>query len=133
MKKFSFMMVAFAIGVALALGVQCSVSYANMPVSEDKVIVSNDDSVFKVAKMRPERILDEYRLFKYDKIELMALGQHDSAVDKEITVGVDGMAQVPYAGNLKLVGLTLDEAKNLIQSKLSKYFKIPEYYIILKS
>ena len=70
---------------------------------------------------------------RIDKIELMALGQHDSAVDKEITVGVDGMAQVPYAGNLKLVGLTLDEAKNLIQSKLSKYFKIPEYYIILKS
>ena len=63
----------------------------------------------------------------------MALGQHDSAVDKEIRVGVDGMVQVPYAGNVKLVGLTLDEAKELIHKKLSRYFKIPEYYIILKS
>ena len=132
-KKLSTMIMACLLGASVAVG-----SYGNMaqaaPVSEDKVVVVTDDSgVFKVAKIRPERIMEEYRLFKNDTIELMALGQHDSAVDKEIRVGVDGMVQVPYAGNVKLVGLTLDEAKELIHKKLSRYFKIPEYYIILKS
>ncbi|MCR5176837.1 MAG: polysaccharide export protein, partial [Anaerovibrio sp.] len=103
------------------------------PVPQSNVIESTDNSIFKVAHIRAERTLDEYRLFKYDTINLMAIGYTDGFGVNDISVGVDGMARIPYVGNVKLIGLTLDEAKTLIHSKLSKYYKLPEFNVYLKS
>lgn len=134
MKSLSRLMIASMIGVAVFIGCHNNISYADTPISEDKVVVTTDDSIFKVAHIRPERTLGEYRLFKGDTIKLLAMGHasDDIGIEK-ITVGVDGMAQIPYVGNVKLVGLTLDESRDLIQTKLSKYFKIPELYVYLES
>ncbi|MCI6484002.1 MAG: polysaccharide export protein, partial [Selenomonadaceae bacterium] len=40
---------------------------------------------------------------------------------------------LPYTGNIKLVGLTLDEARDLIHTRLSEYFKLPELNVYMKS
>ena len=83
--------------------------------------------------MRPERMLDEYRLMKYDTINIMAIGFPNGIGVNDVTVGVDGMVRLPYTGNIKLVGLTLDEARDLIHEKLSRYFKLPELNVYMKS
>ena len=38
-----------------------------------------------------------------------------------------------YIGNVKLVGLTLDEARDLLQAKLSRYVKIPSMSLAVRS
>lgn len=96
-------------------------------------VESNDNTIFKVARMRPERMLEEYRLMKYDTINIMAIGFPNGIGIDDVTVGVDGMARLPYAGNIKLVGLTLDEARDLIHARLSEYFKLPELNVYMKS
>ena len=50
----------------------------------------------------------------------------------DIMIGVDGVAQIPYVGNIKLAGLTLSEAKDVIQARLSRYFKLSEFNVYLK-
>ena len=107
-----------------------------MPRASAKVenaVESLDESIFKVARMRPERMLEEYRLMKYDTINIMAIGFPNGIGVNDVTVGVDGMVRLPYTGNLKLVGLTLDEARDLIHEKLSRYFKLPELNVYMKS
>ena len=131
MKKFTSMLMACMLGTALLAGTPTS-GFCQ-PVPQEKVVESYDDSVFKMAHMRPERTLEEYRLFKYDTINLMAIGHTDGFGVNDVTVGVDGMARIPYVGNVKLIGLTLDEAKDLIHLKLSKYFKLPEFNVYMKS
>ena len=96
-------------------------------------VESNDNTIFKVARMRPERMLEEYRLMKYDTINIMAIGFPNAIGIDDVTVGVAGMARLPYAGNIKLVGLTLDEARDLIHARLSEYFKLPELNVYMKS
>ena len=50
-----------------------------------------------------------------------------------LTVGVDGMVRLPYVGNVKLVGLTLDEAKDEIYAQLSEYYKLPDLNVYMNS
>ena len=45
--------------------------------------------------MRPERMLEEYRLMKYDTINIMAIGFPNGIGIDDVTVGVDGMARLP--------------------------------------
>ena len=110
-------------------------AYAKSQAQEQAMpaIESKDDAVFKVAQLRPDRMLDEYRLAKYDTINIMAVGYPDGIGVDDLTVGVDGMARLPYSGNIKLAGLTLDEARDLIYENLSPYFKLPELNVYLKN
>ena len=131
MKKIA-MLVA---GMLLGMNVY-SAAVDDIPVASAKVenaVESLDDSIFKVARMRPERMLEEYRLMKYDTINIMAIGFPNGIGVNDVTVGVDGMVRLPYTGNIKLVGLTLDEARDLIHEKLSRYFKLPELNVYMKS
>ena len=123
----------------ILLGMNIALAGGNIPGVQAEeapsitAIESNDNTVFKVAQLRPDRILGEYRLAKYDTINIMAIGYSNGIGVDDVTVGVDGMARLPYAGNIKLVGLTLDEARDLIYAKLSPYFKLPELNISLKN
>ena len=139
MKKLSAMVMACLLGATVAVGMPGSTSYAETPVSEDNVVVTNDNSIFKVSRMRKDNMLDQYRLFKYDKIQIISMGHSDdfganttTSTAGDIMIGVDGVAQIPYVGNIKLAGLTLSEAKDVIQAKLSKYFKLSEFNVYLK-
>ena len=127
---------ALTAGILLGINLGCGVLEAAMPIASAKAenaVESVDDSIFKVARMRPERMLEEYRLMKYDTINIMAIGFPNGIGINDVTVGVDGMVRLPYTGNVKLVGLTLDEARDLIHEKLSRYFKLPELNVYMKS
>ena len=133
MKKITTLAAGILLGMNIALtGGNISVVQAEEAPSITAV-ESNDNTIFKVARMRPERMLEEYRLMKYDTINIMAIGFPNGIGIDDVTVGVDGMARLPYAGNIKLVGLTLDEARDLIHAKLSEYFKLPELNVYMKS
>ena len=106
--------------------------------------VENED-VFTVAGLKTGQLTGDYRLAKYDVIVLSVLGfpnglgytTGSSANEKgeadSVQIGPDGKASLPYVGSVKLAGLTLDEATDLIRSKLSRYVKIPEMYLSVKS
>ena len=133
MKKITTLAAGIFPGMNIALtGGNISVVQAEEAPSITAV-ESNDNTIFKVARMRPERMLEEYRLMKYDTINIMAIGFPNGIGIDDVTVGVDGMARLPYAGNIKLVGLTLDEARDLIHARLSEYFKLPELNVYMKS
>ena len=133
MKKIATLTAGILLGLNIALtGGNISVVQAEEAPSITAV-ESNDNTIFKVARMRPERMLEEYRLMKYDTINIMAIGFPNGIGIDDVTVGVDGMARLPYAGNIKLVGLTLDEARDLIHARLSEYFKLPELNVYMKS
>ena len=133
MKKVATLTAGILLGMNIALtGGNISVVQAEEAPSITAV-ESNDNTIFKVARMRPERMLEEYRLMKYDTINIMAIGFPNGIGIDDVTVGVDGMARLPYAGNIKLVGLTLDEARDLIHARLSEYFKLPELNVYMKS
>lgn len=111
------------------------------------------DDIFKVAGLGTGNETQNYRLAKYDVVTMSVLGfpegigysvgytqstSGQSATTRtgsadELMVGPDGYAAVPYVGNVKLAGLTLDEARDLIQSKLSRYVKIPAMSLSVKS
>ena len=63
MKKLSAMVMACLLGATVAVGMPGSTSYAETPVSEDNVVVTNDNSIFKVSHMRKDNMIDQYRLF----------------------------------------------------------------------
>lgn len=45
----------------------------------------------------------------------------------------EGMIQFPYAGSVKVVGLTQDQARNLLADKLSRYLKQPRVTLRVQS
>lgn len=103
-------------------------------VIENGEYIDPKDSVFQLA--RPE--IDEYRLAKYDKINIQVIGYSrgdlgfsgtagDANSNSGVTliVGPDGRISTPYTGVVKLAGLTLDEASNTLSQKFKKYIKNP--------
>lgn len=135
MKNLSKMIMACMLGASVAVGFQGGMAQAEPVSQENVVIVDNDNSVFKVNKMQKDSMLEQYRLFKYDKIQLVSIGHDEfasaTAANNSIMIGVDGVAQVPCVGNVKLAGLTLEEARDLLQRRLSKYFKLSGFNVFL--
>jgi len=99
--------------------------------AEEVEIVAGGE--FQVAKLNPERLLDEYRLSKYDVINVLVVGFPNGIGVDDILVGVDGYAQLPYVGAVKLAGLTLNEATELLTERMGEYIKIPSMSIVIKS
>ena len=102
-------------------------------VLENGEYIDPKDSVFSIA--RPD--IGEYRLSKYDKINLHVLGYTsselgftDSTSDNTsnsgvtLMIGPDGRINTPYTGVLS--GLTLQEASALLSEKFSHYIHKPD-------
>ncbi|BAL82305.1 hypothetical protein SELR_05970 [Selenomonas ruminantium subsp. lactilytica TAM6421] len=99
-------------------------------------------NIFKTASLHRDQLTSEYRLTKYDVIQLSILGfpngigystgSTDSSGDV-VAIGPDGYATLPYVGGVKLAGLTLEEAGEVIKEKLSRYIKIPSIVVSMKS
>ena len=96
---------------------------------------------FKTATLKGDRLLETYRLTKYDVLDIQIVGfstfeSSDSAKSgglSNVTIGPDGYVQLPYAGSIKLAGLTLDEARDLISERLRTYLRFPDLSIIVKT
>lgn len=104
-------------------------------VLENGEYIDPKDSVFSIA--RPD--IGEYRLSKYDKINLHVLGYTsselgftDSTSDNTsnsgvtLMIGPDGRINTPYTGVVKLSGLTLQETSALLGEKFSHYIHKPD-------
>ena len=88
---------------------------------------------FKTATLRPDRLLETYRLTKYDVIDIQVIGLPEGAGMSDIMIGPDGYAQLPYVGSVKLAGLTLDEAKAVLMQRMGQYLRFPDMSLIMKS
>ena len=51
----------------------------------------------------------------------------------DIMIGPDGYVQLPYAGSVKLAGLTLEEAKEVLSERMGEYLRFPDMSIIMKT
>lgn len=98
------------------------------------VIEPTDTAIFKPAAIKSIADYNEhYRLYKYDVISVRIIGFRDAQGLDNIMIGTDGYVNLPYAGSVKLAGLTLDEAKAVLTQKFSKYLKIPDMSVMVTS
>lgn len=127
------------LAAGILLGMNIALAGGNIPGVQAEeapsitAIESKDNTVFKVAQLRPDSMMGEYRLAKYDVINIMALGFTKDIGEDDITIGVDGMAALPYVGNVKLAGLTIDEARAVVMAELGKYYKLSELSVSIKT
>lgn len=100
----------------------------------DSAVIMNetDTSIFKPASIKSLDDYDEhYRLYKYDTISIKIIGYKNAQGLDSIMIGTDGYVNLPYAGSVKLAGLTIEEAKQVLTAKFGKYIKIPDMSIIV--
>lgn len=102
---------------------------ANVPL-EIAAATEYNQSSFVVQK--ESQSVEAYKLSKYDVINLVIIGFPDSAGFSDIMIGPDGFVNLPYAGTLKLAGLTIPEATELLTNKLGEYIRIPSMAVIVK-
>ena len=88
---------------------------------------------FKTATLRPDRLLETYRLTKYDVIDIQIIGLPEGVGMSDVMIGPDGYAQLPYVGSVKLAGLSLDEAKEVLVERIGKYLRFPDMSLIMKA
>lgn len=136
--------------------------YENIP-PQAVVVTGFDSDIFQAAAFNNyENTHKQYRLHKYDIINVSIVGFNNGLRNQntmgrygytsstvngtvnynstlaqtgfnDIVIGPDGYAQLPYAGSVKLAGLTVDEAKDLLTMKLGRYLKIPSMSVIVTS
>lgn len=108
-----------------------------MPVQaaaeDDTQVQLINDGEFKIAKLNTNQLINNYELAKYDVINILVVGFPDGIGVNDITIGPDGYVQLPYAGTVKLAGLTIPEATEVLTKKLGEYIKIPSMSVIIKS
>ena len=127
--------------VALAAGLiwMPQATQANEPApSTDAPYHVVEGGDFRMATTIGDRHGETYRLSKYDVLSVQvvgfnaALGNGAAALDS-VMIGPDGYAQLPYAGSLRLAGLTLDEAQDLISERMHRYLRFPELSVGVKT
>lgn len=110
---------------------------SNMPVRAEVTsdmpthVVEGGD--FKTATLQPDRLLETYRLTKYDVIDIQVIGLPGGAGMSDVMIGPDGYAQLPYVGSVKLAGLTLDEAKTVLMERMREYLRFPDLSLLMRS
>ena len=88
---------------------------------------------FEIASLRRAEMTPNYRLFKGDTFNVLAIGFPDGIGVNNITVGIDGYVQLPYVGSVKMEGMTLDEAKEVLMESLGEYLRIPDMSLLITS
>lgn len=145
---FSRKIIALLISSSLIVGnvtpvfAATTVSVANLPIQ---------------TQVNPQ-LTGEYRLSKYDVINIVIIGFADGFFTDSVTlgdstqqvngqantsksnsnyfndvmIGPDGYVNLPYAGNVKLAGLTIVEATQLLTKEMGAYIKIPAMSVMIK-
>lgn len=136
MKKKYFFLMSFLFAIILltnVLPVSAADSLGAVKIEADSSAMPKEYA-FKTAQLGTHgHLTEEYKLSKYDVINILVLGFPDGIGVNDIIVGPDGYTQLPYAGTVKLAGLTLDEAKVLLKEKLGEYIRIPDMSVMIKS
>ena len=96
---------------------------------QDRYVES--ESIFRTATLRRSPTTPSYRLFRGDSVNLLTVGFPNGIGLSGFTVGIDGYVQLPYVGSVKMEGLTLDEAKDVLMTSLNEYLKIPDMSLLI--
>ena len=135
------------LALAGCIGIMASPTQAAGNVSANAAVVSDmphhvvEGGDFQIATLKGDRLLDTYRLTKYDVLDIQIVGfstfesssnTKNTGLD-EVVIGPDGYVQLPYAGSVKLAGLTLYEAKEAVSERLRQYLRFPDLSILVKS
>ncbi len=113
-----------------------AVSYCSLASAEESKksggILTKDDSAKNEAAIKiAEGSIFDYVIGIDDIITINVL--QPEKLTSESTVAPDGSVSFPYIGNVNVKGLTIKEAEDLIQSKLSEgYMKYPVVSISLR-
>ncbi|MGM9572532.1 MAG: polysaccharide biosynthesis/export family protein [bacterium] len=104
----------------------------------EEVIQVNDSAAlekqFNLNNLDKLGLIDEYRLSKYDVVNICIIGLPEGIGGiTDVQIRPDGYVSLPYAGNVKLAGLTLPEATELLTDRLKSYIKIPDMTLSIKS
>lgn len=95
---------------------------------------NKEPEIFKIAQI--SEVSEEYRLSKYDVLNIVIIGLNENIKKasglNDIIIGPDGYVNLPYAGAVKLAGLTTSEANVVLTEKLGEYIKIPSLTIMVK-
>ena len=129
---FSAFVVAGSVGI-MAPTAQASESTSVSIAGSDMPHYVVEGGDFKTATLRGDRLLETYRLTKYDVIDVQVIGLSDNVGMSDIMIGPDGYAQLPYVGSVKLAGLTLDEAKVVLIERMGEYLRFPDLSLIMKA
>lgn len=100
--------------------------------------------IFETAELRRAATAPSYRLYRGDTVAIKAVGFDSGDADAGdaklsgsgiggFTVGIDGYVQLPFVGNVKMEGLTLDEAKEVLMESLTQYLRIPDLSLLITS
>lgn len=100
--------------------------------------------IFETAELRRAATAPSYRLYRGDTVAIKAVGFDSGDADAgdaklsdsgigDFTVGIDGYVQLPFVGNVKMEGLTLDEAKEVLMESLTQYLRIPDLSLLITS
>ena len=100
--------------------------------------------IFETAELRRAATAPSYRLYRGDTVAIKAVGFDSGGADAGdaklsgsgidgFTVGIDGYVQLPFIGNVKMEGLTLDEAKEVLMESLTQYLRIPDLSLLITS
>lgn len=100
--------------------------------------------IFETAELRRAATAPSYRLYRGDTVAIKAVGFDSGDADagdaklsgsgiSGFTVGIDGYVQLPFIGNVKMEGLTLDEAKEVLMESLTQYLRIPDLSLLITS
>ena len=100
--------------------------------------------IFETAELRRAATAPSYRLYRGDTVAIKAVGFDSGDADAgdaklsdsgigDFTVGIDGYVQLPFIGNVKMEGLTLDEAKAVLMESLTQYLRIPDLSLLITS
>lgn len=138
MKKLSALALALTAATVLTAAPADARDKTDAPVT-----IVTDSTGFSVAPLAGVKVDDTYRLSKYDIIQLHAIGIADSDINGTITsgsstvigtnIGPDGHASLPYIGNIKLAGLTIDEATALLERELGEYLNLRGFSVAVSS
>lgn len=101
------------------------------PPSEQNYIEAPEE--FEIASLRRAETTPNYRLFKGDTFNVLVIGFPDGIGVNNITIGTDGYVQLPYVGSVKMEGMTLDEAKEVLMQSLGEYLRIPDMSLLITS
>ena len=133
---------------------------ANRPATESMSTNPNyveSDTMFKTAGLGSTEMENGYRLAKYDVITFHIMGLPQglgysnggatgvsgaSGVNgassmsnlgaNDFMIGPDGCTSIPYIGNVKLIGMTVDEVNDYVRNRLSDYIRDPQMTTAVK-
>jgi protein involved in polysaccharide export with SLBB domain len=127
----SFMFIAFLSGCSVPSKVAPTpVLPASSAAAKEEMQRLAEQRILQTALDQKSQSQVNYKLQPGDLIEVAVFQESD--MSRTLRISGNGTVTFPLAGNMKLSGLSVPEAENLIVLKLAEYVKTPQVTILIK-